>query len=136
MQVHRRLKKDLVNSLILTEVMSAAMPSILFRQTAGTRMIALVGLMILSAVNMASSAEATKKPNILVIISDDMGFSDLGCYGGTDALTPNLDRLAQNGVRFTQFYNTARCCPTRASLLTVRGRSKPATKGALKPAIF
>lgn len=56
-------------------------------------------------------------PNILVILSDDMGFSDLGCYGG-EIQTPNLDRLAAGGLRFTQFYNTARCCPTRASLLT------------------
>ena len=58
-----------------------------------------------------------KKPNIVVILSDDMGFSDLGCYGG-ELVTPNLDALAANGVRFTQFYNCARCCPTRASLLT------------------
>jgi arylsulfatase len=56
-------------------------------------------------------------PNVVVILSDDMGFSDLGCYGGEIA-TPNLDALAANGLRFTQFYNTARCCPTRASLLT------------------
>ena len=57
------------------------------------------------------------KPNILIILSDDMGYSDLGCYGG-EIKTPNLDSLAKNGIRFTQFYNTARCCPTRASLLT------------------
>jgi arylsulfatase len=57
------------------------------------------------------------RPNMVVILSDDMGFSDIGCYGG-DIQTPNLDGLAKNGVRFTQFYNTARCCPTRASLLT------------------
>jgi arylsulfatase len=57
------------------------------------------------------------RPNIVVILSDDMGFSDLGCYGGEIA-TPNLDSLAARGLRFTQFYNTARCCPTRASLLT------------------
>ena len=50
-------------------------------------------------------------------MSDDMGFSDLGCYGG-EIDTPNLNALAANGLRFTQFYNTARCCPTRASLLT------------------
>ena len=56
-------------------------------------------------------------PNFVVILSDDMGFSDLGCYGG-EIHTPNLDALAANGLRFTQFYNTARCCPTRASLLT------------------
>ncbi len=58
-----------------------------------------------------------KKPNVVLIMSDDMGFSDIGCYGG-EIDTPNLDRLAANGVRFTQFYNTARCCPTRASLMT------------------
>ena len=58
-----------------------------------------------------------EKPNILIIMADDMGFSDLGCYGG-EVLTPNLDRLAQNGLRFTNFYNAARCCPSRASLLT------------------
>lgn len=57
------------------------------------------------------------RPNIILIKGDDMGYSDLGCYGG-EIRTPNLDALAKNGVRFTQFYNTARCCPTRASLLT------------------
>ncbi|MFZ5829913.1 MAG: arylsulfatase [Planctomycetota bacterium] len=57
------------------------------------------------------------RPNVIVILSDDMGFSDIGCYGGEIA-TPTLDRLALNGLRFTQFYNTARCCPTRACLLT------------------
>lgn len=58
-----------------------------------------------------------KKPNIILILNDDMGYSDLGCYGG-EVQTPNLDSLAKNGLRFTQFYNTARCCPSRASLLT------------------
>lgn len=58
-----------------------------------------------------------KRPNIIVILADDMGFSDVGAYGG-EIRTPNLDRLAQRGLRFTQFYNTARCCPSRASLLT------------------
>lgn len=62
------------------------------------------------------SAQA-QPPNILIILSDDMGYSDLGCYGG-EIRTPHLDSLAWNGLRFTQFYNTARCCPTRASLLT------------------
>ena len=56
-------------------------------------------------------------PNIIYILADDMGFSDLGCYG-SEIATPNLDALAAGGLRFTQFYNTARCCPTRASLLT------------------
>lgn len=57
------------------------------------------------------------KPNIVIILNDDMGYSDIGCYGG-EVRTPNLDRLAQNGVRFSQFYNTARCSPSRASLMT------------------
>jgi len=57
------------------------------------------------------------RPNIVVILVDDMGFSDIGCYG-SEIPTPNLDKLAAGGLRFTQFYNTARCCPTRASLLT------------------
>jgi arylsulfatase A-like enzyme len=60
---------------------------------------------------------ALAKPNIIYILADDMGFSDLGCYG-SEIATPNLDALAAGGLRFTQFYNTARCCPTRASLLT------------------
>lgn len=58
-----------------------------------------------------------RRPNILLILNDDMGFSDLGCYGG-EIDTPTLDRLAANGLRFSQFYNTARCSPSRASLLT------------------
>ena len=57
------------------------------------------------------------KPNIILLMVDDMGFSDVGCFGG-EIETPNLDRLGRDGVRFTQFYNGARCCPTRASLLT------------------
>ncbi len=72
---------------------------------------------ILLFVSFCSVAVAAERPNILLIMSDDMGFSDLGCYGG-EIQTPNLDSLAQNGVRFTQFYNMGRCCPTRASLLT------------------
>lgn len=58
-----------------------------------------------------------KRPNILLILNDDMGYSDIGCYGG-EIDTPNLNRLASNGLRFSQFYNTARCSPSRASLLT------------------
>ena len=58
-----------------------------------------------------------KKPNIIVIMADDMGYSDLGCYGG-EINTPNINYLAQNGIRYRQFYNTSRCCPTRAALLT------------------
>ena len=66
---------------------------------------------------LAASSWAATKPNIVVILVDDMGFSDIGCYG-SEIPTPNIDALARNGLRFTQFYNTARCCPTRAALLT------------------
>ena len=59
----------------------------------------------------------TSKPNVLLILNDDMGYSDIGCYGG-EVETPNLDRMAANGLRFSQFYNTARCSPSRASMLT------------------
>jgi arylsulfatase len=58
-----------------------------------------------------------KKPNVIVILADDMGYSDIGCFG-SEISTPNLDKLAKNGIRFTQFYNASRSCPTRASLLT------------------
>jgi len=64
----------------------------------------------------AQSRDA-ERPNIVLIMADDMGFSDIGCYGG-EVHTPNLDGLAEGGLRFTQFYNGARCCPTRASLTT------------------
>ncbi len=66
-----------------------------------------------SSVNLFSQ----DRPNIVLILADDMGYSDIGCYGG-DILTPNIDELATNGVRMTQFYNTSRSCPTRASLMT------------------
>ncbi|MCH7989783.1 MAG: arylsulfatase [Planctomycetes bacterium] len=71
----------------------------------------------LAATNTVQKGKSTSAPNILVILADDLGFSDLGCYGG-EIKTPNLDSLAKNGLRFTQFYNTARCWPTRAALLT------------------
>jgi arylsulfatase A-like enzyme len=64
-----------------------------------------------------NSTASGKRPNIVLIMADDMGFSDIGCYG-SEIETPNLDKLAGNGLRYTQFYNGARCCPTRASLLT------------------
>lgn len=65
----------------------------------------------------AKAQNAPKRPNIVIIMADDMGYSDIGCYGG-EVQTPNLDRLAAKGMRFTQFYNNAKCSPTRASLLT------------------
>ena len=73
-------------------------------------------ILILGLLGMLS-AQAAERPNIILIMADDMGFSDIGCYGG-EIETPNLDALAANGLRFKQFYNSARCCPTRASLMT------------------
>src|ERR671919_26580 len=74
-------------------------------------------LLLAALVALGCASRLTAAPNVVVILTDDMGYSDLGCYGGEIA-TPNLDRLATGGLRFTQFYNTGRCCPTRASLLT------------------
>ena len=71
---------------------------------------------LLCVLPVAAAADA-ERPNIVVILVDDMGFSDIGCYG-SEIPTPNLDALAEGGLRFTQFYNTGRCCPTRATLLT------------------
>src|SRR5689334_1149555 len=79
----------------------------------------LVGtLMVAIALSQqAHGADAPKRPNIVIILADDLGFSDIGPYG-SEIPTPNLDKLAAEGVRFSQFYNTARCCPTRAALLS------------------
>ncbi|WPQ65810.1 arylsulfatase [Chitinophaga sancti] len=78
------------------------------------------GVVLLFSLGGFKKADPPKKkirPNIVVILADDMGFSDVGCYGG-EINTPNINYLAENGIRYTQFYNTSRCCPTRASLLT------------------
>jgi len=76
-----------------------------------------LGAVALGVPGRKVTAADAKRPNIVLIMSDDMGFSDLGCYGG-DIDTPVLNSLAAKGLRFTQFYNTARCCPSRASLLS------------------
>jgi len=81
----------------------------------GTAGAALAGMGV-CGVSLAGRTSASR-PNIVLIMADDMGFSDIGCYG-SEIETPNIDRLAAEGMRFTQFYNAARCCPTRASLLT------------------
>ena len=90
----------------------------------------------------ATDAPPARRPNIVLILADDMGFSDLGCYG-SEIHTPHIDHLAAQGVRFTQFYNTGRCCPTRASLLTglyahqagmghmIEDRGSPAYRGEI-----
>jgi len=81
----------------------------------------IVSISLISVLVVAShaswAADRPDRPDIVIIMADDMGYSDIGCYG-SEIHTPNLDALADKGIRFTQFYNTARCCPTRASLLT------------------
>lgn len=78
---------------------------------------ALGALLLVGANAQANAAAGAARPNIILILSDDMGYSDLGCYG-SEIQTPNLDALAKAGLRYTHFYNQARCCPTRASLMT------------------
>ena len=77
----------------------------------------LSGLFLSGAASAPSQTARPGAPNIVIFLADDMGFSDIGAYGG-EIHTPNLDRLAASGLKFTQFYNTGRCCPTRAALLT------------------
>lgn len=79
--------------------------------------LACAAALILAACGYSAPAETTNRPNVVVVLIDDMGYSDLQCYGG-EVPTPNINQLAVEGVRFTQFYNTARCSPSRAALLT------------------
>ncbi|RYG53512.1 arylsulfatase, partial [bacterium] len=88
--------------------------------------LAVVGLTSLGSVSRAQQAAPpvtnlpnpqAPRPNVLLILADDLGYADLGCYG-SEIKTPNIDALAATGLRFTQCYNSARCSPSRASLLT------------------
>jgi len=85
--------------------------------TIGARCFFVIIVLLAMAPLSPPCAANPSKPNILIILADDMGYSDTGCYGGEIA-TPNLDRLAKEGLRFTQFYNTTRCWPSRAALMT------------------
>ena len=84
-----------------------------------SNIIALVVLLLASpvALHSAEPAKPTARPNILIILVDDMGYSDIGCFG-SEIKTPNIDRLAANGMKFAEMYNTAKCYPTRACLQT------------------
>ena len=87
-------------------------------QPSAPRLLASLILVALHAASHAAVARGDEdRPNIILILADDMGFSDLGCYGGEIA-TPRLDQLAAAGLRFTQMYNTSKCFPSRACLLT------------------
>ncbi len=92
-----------------------------FLQRAGLGSLSLLGAAHLGGVSgftgCSPSGGRIGPPNIVLLLADDMGYSDIGCFGG-EVRTPNLDRLAGNGLRFTHFHNGARCCPSRASLLT------------------
>jgi arylsulfatase len=122
-----------------------------FRASVVAAVVGAVAVLILaSGTAMAAEAatpaggEARRRPNIILILADDMGFSDAGCFGG-EIHTPAIDRLAAEGTRLTQFYNVGRCCPTRAALLTGlyphqagvghmiddRGPDQPAYRGEL-----
>jgi len=102
----------------------------------------LLFLLLLLAGATSAAQDPDPRPNIVILLADDMGYSDIGCYG-SEIATPNLDRLAAGGLRFTQFYNTSRCCPTRAALLTglyshqtgvghmVEDKKRPAYRGFL-----
>ena len=81
------------------------------------RILIFLGLVTFFPWSVADGSEVPSRPNVVIILADDLGYSDLGCYGG-EIRTPNLDRLAANGLKFTQFYNTARCWPSRAAILT------------------
>ena len=107
-------------------------------------MFRLLRALSLAGFGAAAALGADARPNIVVIMADDMGYSDAGCYGG-EIETPNLDGLAANGLRFTNFYNASRCCPTRAALLTglyphqagvgrmTFNQGSPGYEGRLKP---
>ena len=98
-------------AMVITHARSLLLPAVLVAAAAA---IALAGGAFRAP---AAIAQTNARPNIIVILVDDMGWSDIGSYGG-EIPTPNLDALAARGVRFTQFYSTPRCSPTRASLLT------------------
>ena len=75
-------------------------------------------LCICALVCVAGAVEASDKPNIVVFLTDDQGYGDLGCYGSDSLETPNIDRLCQQGMKFTDFYVHQRCSPTRLALMT------------------
>jgi arylsulfatase A-like enzyme len=98
--------------------LSFSSPVILLQLNAMKILLRLLTFMgICLSIGVAQTQSAPNRPNIILIMGDDMGFSDIGRYGG-EIQTPNLDRLGEKGLSFSQFYNNARCCPTRATLLT------------------
>ena len=84
---------------------------------AATRSRRFLSVLFLALWGLTANGQSTRQPNIIVVLADDMGYSDIGSFG-SETNTPVLDKMAENGVKMTQFYNASRCCPTRASLLT------------------
>src|SRR5690348_11186498 len=80
----------------------------------------IVAILVAAVVLAATAATAQTRPNILLIVTDDVGYGDIGSYGAPDVKTPNLDRLAREGTRFSDFYAAPTCSPTRASLISGR----------------
>ena len=80
------------------------------------------------------SARIDAKPNVVIVLTDDIGYADFGCYGAKDIKTPNVDKLAKQGVRFTDFYsNGPVCTPTRAALMTGRWQQRVGLEWAIFP---
>lgn len=105
------------SSTISAGVSRVEFPVVLLHSIATLILILISPILSSISAKQAHSAEQSRVPNIVLILADDLGFSDLGCYG-SEIETPNLDALAAKGLRFTQFYNTARCWPSRAALMT------------------
>jgi Sulfatase len=116
-QMNRHILKNLNITLYLLTEGRKSMKNILAKFITRSSYFLILALIIVEFIFSGCSNETSKKPNILIIMADDMGFSDLSCYG-SEISTPNIDRLANEGMRFTNIYNSARCCPTRASVLT------------------
>jgi len=109
--------KPMPSTPLRAEVSHAEFPDALLPRIAALVLVTLLPGLTIHFENQAHAAEKSRVPNIVMILADDMGYSDLGCYG-SEIATPNLDALAAGGLRFTQFYNTARCWPSRAALMT------------------
>ena len=96
----------------------------------------MVALIILLASFSKAHADPPRAPNIVILLADDLGYGDLGCYGHPTIRTPNLDRMAAEGVKFTQYYAWCYCTPSRAALLTGRlpitKRAQPGARGQVR----
>src|SRR5262249_13321447 len=117
----------------LTALSSEGQVMSLFSRTAA-RALAAVCVLALALGSEAPAAETPQRPNVVIIFADDQGYGDLGCYGAKDIATPNIDRLAKEGVRFTDFYGARPVCTwPRAALLTGCYSNRVGLVGALNP---